>query len=109
MLQESDVLSLVLSAGALAFLIWNRHRLVRFPSLSVFTSSLVVFVLARILTVLEGFFWPSSLNLAEHVCYTASTVLLLIWSFRVFAKPAGGPQLADQRSRCAESEIPRLR
>ena len=89
MLQESEVIGLVLFVGTLAFLVLNRQRLVRFPSLSVLTSCLVVFVLARILTVLEGFFWPNALNLAEHICYTASALLLLIWSFRVFAKPAG--------------------
>jgi hypothetical protein len=90
MLQESEVLSLILFVGALVFLLWNRRKLIRLPALNVLTASLSVLVIGRVLTNLEDFFWTASLNLAEHVCYAAGALLLVVWFYRVFGKAAAG-------------------
>ncbi|MBW1821272.1 MAG: hypothetical protein JRI92_05825 [Deltaproteobacteria bacterium] len=38
-----------------------------------------------VLTILEGLFWNDLLNVLEHICYTASSILIAVWCWKIFA------------------------
>ena len=90
MIQENEVVSLLLCIGVLYFILMNRSQLKRLPSSEIFVSGFFVYMLGRIITVLEGLFLGDILNTLEHACYAVSSVLLLIWLWNVFVKNERG-------------------
>ena len=90
MIQENEVVSLLLCIGVLYFILMNRSQLKRLPSSEIFVSGFFVYMLGRIITVLEGLFLGDILNALEHACYAVSSVLLLIWLWNVFVKNERG-------------------
>ena len=84
MVQSSEVIALLLSVGALAFILQQRKTLAELPGRRVLLMSYFVLLAGRILTIMEGFFLPDLLNIFEHVCYAVSSVLLAIWCASFF-------------------------
>jgi len=63
MLESSEVVDLILTAGMLTFFLWDRGRLGAFPAFGTVLALLVCLSSALPLTAPEGFFWadgPSS-------------------------------------------------
>jgi uncharacterized membrane protein len=92
MIQENEVIMLLLGVGVLVFMLANWKRLRRLPASRAMSHAFHLLVLASILTVLEGFFWPGPLNFLEHACYAGSALLLAAWCWRVFARAGGEPR-----------------
>lgn len=90
MIQENEIVSVLLCMGVLYFILMNRLQIKRLPSSNIFVSGFFVYMLGRILTVLEGLFLEDILNMLEHACYAISSVLLLIWLWNVFKKNKRG-------------------
>jgi hypothetical protein len=86
MVQENELITLLLGIGVLVFAVSNRLRLQRLPEWKFLVGALGLLFLGWILTILEGFFWESALNLLEHISYAASSVLLALWCWKVFPK-----------------------
>jgi hypothetical protein len=79
MLQENEAIQLLLGVGAMIFILVNRRRL-RGRRGSGFLQGAVALLLAGwTCTILEGYFWPTGLNLVEHVCYLGASALILLW------------------------------
>jgi hypothetical protein len=38
--------------------------------------------------VVETFIWEDFFNLLEHLCYSASSIVLAIWCWKSFYRPA---------------------
>lgn len=86
MIQDDEIISLMLTVGVLTFIFINRSRLKQLLSSGIFIFGFYFFLFGRVLTILEGIFLGELLNLIEHVCYVISSVLLLIWCWKVFEK-----------------------
>lgn len=90
MFQENEVVSLLIGLGALVFLLANLPRLRRGANWQVLFGGFCVYLAARVLTVLEGVFWPAGLNVLEHFCYAGSAVLLAAWCWLSFGRRRAG-------------------
>ena len=85
-LQQNEVTILLLGTGVLIFVLIHRRRLDRLPEHRMLIASFGFQLAAWFLTVLEGICWGSALNIAEHICYLATSLLLFIWCWRVFRR-----------------------
>ncbi|MCK4514528.1 MAG: hypothetical protein KAU31_04680 [Spirochaetaceae bacterium] len=85
MIQQNELVTLILGMGALGFFVLGRVRIRELPRWRFFLLSFTALCVGWVLTVLEGFFWPAALNLAEHICYAVSSIVFALWCWRVFA------------------------
>ncbi|MBN1933283.1 MAG: hypothetical protein JW934_01390 [Anaerolineae bacterium] len=83
MVQESEILTLLLSIGVWAFIHTNRRALHALPLFRLLMLAYSAFFFAWVLTVLEGFLWPGLLNALEHIGYATGSMLVALWCWRV--------------------------
>jgi len=84
MIQENEIILLLLGTGVLIFLLGNRQKLRQIPVWKILIAGFCVILAGWVLTVLEGLFWKELLNILEHACYTAGSILMAVWCFKVF-------------------------
>ena len=89
MIQENEILALALGLGVLLFFVVNRNHLKRGPSVGLLVTGLCMLLLAFVFSILEGFFWGTFFNLAEHGCYLLSAVCLTVWVSHLPLGPKG--------------------
>lgn len=89
MIQENEILSLVLGACVLHFIILSYAELRKNPSIGLLVPAFYMIFLAWLCSALESFFWGAWLNLAEHVLYLSSSLCLLVWVVRLSFGPEG--------------------
>ncbi len=83
MLQSHEIISLLLLVGVLLFALYQRNGLNELPARWLLLMSFVALLFGRVFTIAEGFFLGELFNALEHVCYAASSLLLLWWCARV--------------------------
>ena len=83
MVESNELLSLLLSTAVLVLFFLYRSRLQTVPLVNLFLASFLFMYCGLILTVLEGLFWETTLNILEHGCNCLSSVILAIWIIRV--------------------------
>lgn len=91
-MQENEIITLVLGLGALIFTYLRRKELENMPGWGVALAAILSLVGAWIFTVAEGVFWGPQLNILEHFCYAASSVLFATWCWmqkRAESRPTG--------------------
>lgn len=91
-MQENEIITLVLGLGALIFTFIRRKELESMPGWGVALAAILALVGAWIFTVAEEIVWGSQLNILEHFCYAASSVLLATWCWmqnRAESRPTG--------------------
>jgi len=81
---ENEVVMLLLGVGVLTFILGNRARLKHLAASKILIVGFYVLLAGWVLTVLEGFFWEGLLNYLEHLCTAVSSVLVAVWSCKVF-------------------------
>jgi hypothetical protein len=86
MIQENEIIMLLLGIGVLIFILGNRLKLKRLPSSSILITGFCALFVGWVMTVLESHLWKDLLNLFEHICYAASSVLVATWSWKVFVR-----------------------
>lgn len=91
MIQENEVVTVVLSVGVLIFVFQNRSRLATLPSHRLAIGAFAALFAGQVLTVLEGFWYEDLLNLAEHICYSLSSLLVAAWCWRALSKGVAQP------------------
>ena len=84
MFHENEIVMLLLGVGVLILLLANRIRLKRVPASKILIAGFYILLAGWAMTVLEGFFWEDLLNYLEHICYAASSLLVVIWCWKVF-------------------------
>ncbi len=89
MFQENEIVMLLLGVGVLILFLVNRIRLKRVPASKILIAGFYILLTGWAMTVLEGFFWEDFLNYFEHVCYSGSSLLVFIWSWKVFGGKNG--------------------
>ncbi len=96
MIQDNEVVMLLMAIGVLIFIIVNRRLIMRIQAARVLIAAFCVLLAAYVLTVLKGFFLEDLqplgdlLNLLEHLCYAASSVLIALWCMKVFKPKESG-------------------
>ncbi|MBN1105054.1 MAG: hypothetical protein JXL84_16690 [Deltaproteobacteria bacterium] len=83
MIQGNEIIMLLIGIAVVPFLQLNRSYVDRIPSGRLLTTAYHLILTGWLLTVLEGFFWEALLNLLEHICYAAGSLLLAVWCFRL--------------------------
>ena len=74
MIQASELFNLLMGCIGMVLYHTNLQR-VRFAGDDLFRLAFYAMLGSFICTVLEGFFWPSGLNLLEHIGYALSAIL----------------------------------
>ena len=85
MIQQNELVTLVLGMSVLGFFALGRVRIRELPRWGLFLLTYAVLCAGWVLTVLEGFFWPNTLNVLEHICYAVSSILFALWCWRIFS------------------------
>ena len=85
MIQENEIITLLLGIGVMIFILANNRKVKRIPVAKILIAGFYVLLAGWVLTILEGLFWNDLLNVLEHICYTASSILIAVWCWKIFA------------------------
>jgi hypothetical protein len=83
MILQNELVTLILGLAALAFFVVGRARIKNLPRWRLFLLAFAALSAAWVLTVAEGFFLPTALNLIEHICYAVSSIAFALWCWRI--------------------------
>lgn len=84
MIQENEILMLLLGICVFIFIQKNWKRLQNIPESKTLIAGFWVVLVGWLMTVLEGFFLEELLNYIEHICYAGSSLLMVLWCWKVF-------------------------
>jgi len=84
MIQENEIITLLLGIGVMIFILANKQKVKRIPAAKILIAGFYVLLAGWVLTILEGLFWRELLNVLEHICYTASSILVAVWCWKIF-------------------------
>ena len=76
---------LLLGIGCMIFILVNKQKVKRIPVAKLLIAGFYVLLAGYVLTILEGLFWNEFLNVLEHICYSASAILMAVWCWKIFA------------------------
>ncbi|MBW2407667.1 MAG: hypothetical protein JRF17_09880 [Deltaproteobacteria bacterium] len=85
MIQQNEIIMLLLGIGCLIFIWVNKQKVKRIPVAKPLIAGFYVLLAGYLLTFLEGLFWNDLLNVLEHICYTASSILMAVWCWKIVA------------------------
>ncbi|MEE4603789.1 MAG: hypothetical protein V2J65_21080 [Desulfobacteraceae bacterium] len=85
MIQQNEIIMLLLGVGCMIFILVNRQKVKRIPVAKILIAGFYVLLAGYVLTILEGLFWNEFLNVLEHICYSASSILMAVWCWKIFA------------------------
>ena len=86
MIHQAEGITLLLGLTALLFIFLKRKELKRLPDSKILIGGFCVLVAGWVFTVLEGVVWLKLFHVLEHGCYTVSSILVAIWSWKAFMK-----------------------
>lgn len=89
MIQQNELIIFLLGVGVLIFILSNRRRIHRIPAWKILAASFYVLLAGWLLTILEDIFWGRTLNFLEHASYTASSLLIAFWCWRMSHREEG--------------------
>lgn len=89
MIQENELITLLISIGAVIFISINYSKLKPLPALEILLLGLSILLIGWVLTIIEGFFLNEFFNLLEHICYMISSVLIAVWFWIAFKNKNG--------------------
>jgi hypothetical protein len=89
MMQENEIVMLFIGGGVVILILKYRSALKRLPASNLLLAGFFTLMVGWILTVLEEFFWTGFLNYLEHLSYAGSSLLVLLWCWKVFGKGKG--------------------
>ncbi len=84
-MQEPETIRLALGIGALVFVLLHRPALRKLPGWGTLVAAFSVVLLGWTAAALKGVLWQDALNVIKHSCYAASSLLLAMWCWRLFA------------------------
>ena len=85
MIQQNEIIMLLLAIGCMIFILANKQKVNRIPVSKTLIAGFYLLLAGYVLTILEGLFWNEFLNLMEHICYSASAILMAVWCWKIFA------------------------
>ena len=84
MIQQNEIIMLLLSIGCSIFILVNKQKVKRIPLAKLLIAGFCVLLAGYVLTIFEGIFWKDFLNVLEHICYAASSILMAVWCWKIF-------------------------
>jgi hypothetical protein len=85
MIQQNEIIMLLLSIGCMIFILVNKQKVSRIPLAKTLIAGFYVLFAGYVFTIFEGLIWEDFLNVLEHICYTASSILVAVWCWKIFA------------------------
>ena len=85
MIQENEIIMLLLAIGCTIFILVNKQKVKRIPVAKILIAGFYVLLAGYFFTILEDLLWKDFLNVLEHICYTASSILVAVWCWKIFA------------------------
>ena len=79
MVLGNEIMVLLLGVAVMIIVVRSRDQLKELPAAPILMGAFYSLVAGWALTVAENFFWPTFLNLLEHLCYAANALLLCAW------------------------------
>ena len=89
MIQQNELIMLLLGIGCMIFILVNKQKVKRVPVAKTLIAGFCLLLAGYVLTIFEGLFWKDFLNVLEHICYTASSILVAVWCWKIFAFKQG--------------------
>ena len=89
MIQQNEIIMLLLGMGCMIFILVNKQKVKGIPAAKTLIAGFNLLLAGYVLTILEGLFWQDFLNVLEHICYTASSILVAVWCWKIFAYRKG--------------------
>jgi hypothetical protein len=89
MIQQNEIIMLLLGVGCMIFIFLNKQKVKRIPVWRPLFAGFCVVFAGYVFTIIEGFLWSDLLNFLEHICYTASSILLAVWCWKIFSHRKG--------------------
>jgi hypothetical protein len=89
MIHENEVVMLALGIAVFFFAMVNRTHLERIPQWNLLLLAYCSFLAGWVMTVCEGFLFPATLNVLEHLCYACGTVTMAAWCWKTLSAEAG--------------------
>lgn len=93
MLYANELIMLILGTGVLFLTILNQPKFRRIYAWKLLFLAFYYLMAGWIFNILEGFFMEQFINILEHICYTASAVIMAVWCWQF----AGNTQEEDQK------------
>lgn len=84
MIQQNEIIMLLLGIGTMIFILVNKRKLKRIPVAKTLIAGFFMLLIGYVLTIFEGLLWKDFLNVLEHICYTASSILVAVWCWKIF-------------------------
>ena len=85
MIHQNEVIMLLLGVGCMFFILANKQKVKRIPAAKTLIAGFYVLLAGHVITIFEGLLWKDFLNVLEHICYTASSILVAVWCWKIFA------------------------
>jgi magnesium-transporting ATPase (P-type) len=86
-IEHDEVIMLMISLVVLIEIVVSFNLIRLIPHRGILLCGFVLFVLAAVCTVAEGFVFNRALNYTEHLSLTGSAILLAVWCSRMFRSP----------------------
>lgn len=83
MVRENEILSLLLGAGVLHFVILKISELKLNPTIGLLVPAFCMFFSAGVFNLAGTFFLETLFNLLEHLFYLFSALFLFAWALRL--------------------------
>lgn len=84
MIEPNEIVMFFIGLGVWIFTFFHRAALKQLPAPGIILAAFYLLLGSIVATVLEGFFWSDFLNLVEHACLTGTSVLMALWSWKIF-------------------------
>lgn len=79
--EDREIVVLVLGLIVAGFAVANLHKLRRLPRWPLPMAAAALLLIGWACSILETWFAPVALNVAEHAAYVAHSVLMLAWAY----------------------------
>lgn len=83
MFEESELITLLITMGVGFFLLVMRKIIPTLPSYRFLVLSFGFYLIAKVCTVLEGFFWEGLLNTLEHLSTILFCAVFFGWCLKM--------------------------
>lgn len=89
--EDREIVVLVLGLIVAGFAFTNLEKLKRLPRWPLPLTAACLLLLGWTCSILETWFLPSPLNVAEHAAYVAHSALMLVWAYSVGSRSQAAP------------------
>ncbi len=83
MFEKNEVITLLITVGIGIFFWSNRKSIIHLHACKLLILSFLLYLARTCFTVLEGYLWPNTLNLLEHLSILLFSIVFLLWCWQI--------------------------